>query len=101
MSTQDPILTISVAARLLKLHPRTLMIYEKAGIAIPHRTSTGRRLYSIKHLDHLQFVKYLAQEKGVNLSGASLVLKSIEIAESHDIDLKKALFPDFKLKKLV
>ena len=101
MSAEDPILTISVAANILGVHPRTLMLYEKAGLISPHRTSTKRRMFSLKNLEELQFIKYLLREKGVNLMGARLLLETMTIAEKEGIRLKKVLFPNFKTKKLV
>ncbi len=101
MSTDKPILTISVAANLLKLHPRTLMLYERAGLISPHRTGSKRRLFSIEDLKRLQFIKYLTQKQGVNLQGVKITLEAIEIAEQKGIKLRRRLFPAFKLKKLI
>ena len=74
MTSEDAILSISITARLLKLHPRTIMLYEKAGLFKPHRTSTQRRLYSKKNLEELQFIKYLSQTRGINIQGAKKLL---------------------------
>ena len=101
MTTNEPILTISIASRLLKLHPRTLMLYEKSGLTTPHRTGTKRRLFSPKDLEHLQFVKHLTQKEGINLHGVRILLEAMAIAENNGINLKKMLFPDFKADKLI
>ena len=101
MSINEPILTISVGAKLLGLHPRTLMLYEKEGLTAPHRTNTKRRLYSVDDLDHLQFITFLTRETGINIRGVKTILSAIELAEKEGFNLKKALFPLFKLKKLI
>ena len=101
MSSEDPILTISVAANLLKLHPRTLMLYEKSGLITPHRTSTSRRLFSIKDLEKLQFVKYLTQKEGVNLRGVRIILEAIDFAQKNGLKLKRPLFPSFRSQALI
>lgn len=101
MRTEEPILTISVASSLLSLHPRTLMLYESAGFLKPFRTGTNRRMYSIKNLEELQFIKFLTHEKGINLQGVKTVLEALEIGQKHAIDLKKLLFPLFELKQLI
>ena len=101
MASNDPILTISVAASLLKLHPRTLMLYEQAGLITPHRTGTNRRLFSIADLENLQFIKYLTQKEGVNLKGVKILLEAIFLAEKEGVNLKKLLFPGFKPKRLI
>ena len=101
MSTDSPVLTISVAASLLKLHPRTLMLYERAELLSPFRTGTKRRLFSLADLEHLQFIKYLTQNKGMNLRGIKILLEAISITEKEGINLKRLLFPTFKAKKLI
>lgn len=101
MSTNQPILTISVAAKLLHLHPRTIMLYERTGIFASHRTQTQRRLFSIKDLEDLQFIKHMTQGRGINLQGVKTILEAIEIAEKEGFNLKQALFPTFKAEKLL
>ena|SRR3989344_4351295 len=101
MDKNEPILTISIAAKLLKLHPRTLMLYEKEKLTTPHRTQTKRRLFSVNDLDELQFVKHLTQEERLNLQAVRLVKRAIKLLEEKNIDLKKLLFPTFKPKKLI
>lgn len=101
MASQDPILTISVASRLLGLHSRTLMLYEKMGLIKPHRTGTQRRMFTIEDLGHLQFIKYLTQERGVNLQGVKIILEAIEMARNGNVNLKNLLFTNFKVKNLI
>lgn len=96
----DPILTISVAAQLLNIHPRTIMLYEKTKLFTPFRTTTKRRMFSEKDLDDLQFIKFLTQKRGINLQGVRTVLEAISIAQRGGVNLKSSLFPDFKADKL-
>ncbi len=99
--SESPILPISIAARLLKVHPRTIMLYESLGLITPYRSESKRRLFSIEDINKLQFVRYLTQNKGINLAGVKNLLEAIKIGEESDILIKKRLFPDFKLQKLV
>jgi len=101
MTQEQPILSISVAAKLLGLHQRTLMLYEKKDLIKPFRTSTQRRLFSISDLNQLQFIKYLTQAKGINLNGVKTLLEAVSVAEENKLRLKRRLFPNFKLKKLI
>lgn len=94
--SQKPLFTISVAARLVKAHPRTLMIYEKKGLVKPYRTSKGRRLYSPREIKFLHFIRFLTQEGRINLKGVLVLLEAIEAAKKTKLDLKKILFPDYK-----
>jgi len=101
MNTKQPILTISVAAKLLGLHPRTIMLYERSGFLSPHRTNTNRRMYSINDLNDLQFVKFLTHDKGINLAGVKTLLGAIGFADKEGVHLKELLFPTFKAKELI
>ena len=99
--SESPILPISVAARLLKIHPRTIMLYESLGLVTPFRSDTKRRLFSIEDINRLQFIRYMTQVKGINLEGVKNILEAIKIGEENGILIKKRLFPNFKLQKLV
>ena len=101
MKTDQPILTISVAASLLGLHPRTLMAYERTGFLTPHRTNTKRRMYSDQDLAEIQFLKYLTQERKINFAGIKYLFEAIRIAQGQGLDLRKTLFPDFRVKPLL
>jgi len=101
MSTDRPILTISIAAKLLGVHPRTLMLYEKQDVYSSHRTDTKRRMFSINDLNTLQFIKFLTQEVGLNLMGVKTFFKAMEVANKAGVDLKKELFPQFQEKQLI
>lgn len=101
MRSEKPILTISVAADLLQLHPRTLMQYESSGLFQPHRIKSNRRLYSQNDLRDLQFIKFLTQEKGINHEGVKYILKAIQLTNQAGGDLKRRLFPEFKPQRLI
>src|SRR6266576_482975 len=68
-----PIFTLSVAADLLGLHPRTLRIYEQKGLVVPARTEGNRRRYSQNDIARFQFIRQLTRS-GVNLEGVRIIL---------------------------
>lgn len=94
-----PLFTISVAAEILGVHPRTLMIYESEGLVIPVRTKTNRRRYSQSDIKKLQFIRYLTSKKGVNLSGVNFIYKLINSAQKKGLDLQSSVFQDFTESK--
>lgn len=65
---------ISVAARLLEMHPQTLRKYERVGLISPPRTEGMLRLYSSQDITRLRLIKYLVEELGINLAGVEFVL---------------------------
>lgn len=74
----EPVFVISVAARLLEMHPQTLRKYEREGLIAPSRTQGNLRLYSDRDIERLRQVKYLVEERGLNLAGVQLALELTE-----------------------
>src|SRR5207245_11077777 len=77
IAADRPIFTLSVAADLLGLHPRTLRIYEEKGLVVPSRTEGNRRRYSQNDIQRFQFIRRLTQ-CGVNLEGVRIILDMAE-----------------------
>ena len=70
-----PVYVISVAAGIVRVHPRTLRIYEGEGLLCPARTPTNIRLYSENDIRRVLWIRYLTQERGVNLAGVRLLFE--------------------------
>lgn len=79
MAVEHDIYFISMAARLLDMHPQTLRKYERLGLVTPTRTIGSMRVYSRDQLERLKLIKHLVDEVGVNLAG---VQRLLAIAES-------------------
>jgi MerR family transcriptional regulator/heat shock protein HspR len=79
MAIQSDLYFISMAARLLDMHPQTLRKYERLGLVRPSRTVGSMRLYTSDELERLRLIKHLVDEVGVNLAG---VQRLLSIAES-------------------
>src|SRR5882672_2540883 len=60
---------ISMAARMLGMHPQTLRKYERLGLVQPTRTMGSMRLYSREELERLKLIKRLVDDAGINLAG--------------------------------
>ncbi|MFL2673274.1 MAG: MerR family transcriptional regulator [Dehalococcoidia bacterium] len=69
---------ISVAARLLEVHPQTLRKYEKFGLVSPSRSVGMLRLYSEEDLIRLKIIKTLVDDFGVNLAGIAIIMEFVE-----------------------
>ena len=70
----EGIYVISVAARLLQMHPQTLRKYERAGLVRPSRTVGMLRLYCEEDIVRLRLIKHLVGEMGLNLAGVEVAL---------------------------
>ena len=70
----EPCYVISVAARLVSLHPQTLRYYDRVGLIKPTRTSGRIRLYSQRNIERLRRIARLTEDLGVNLAGVEVIL---------------------------
>ena len=69
---------ISVAARILDVHPQTLRKYEKLGLINPGRTLGMLRLYSREDIRRVRLIQYLSGRLGLNLAGVEFALGMVE-----------------------
>jgi MerR family transcriptional regulator/heat shock protein HspR len=72
---QTACFVISVAARLLNVHPQTLRYYERAGLIRPSRSKGNIRLYSPEDLQRAMQIKRLIEDLGVNLAGVEVIMR--------------------------
>src|SRR3981081_1333273 len=75
----DALYVISVAARLVEMHPTTLRKYERVGFLEPSRTPGRTRLYSLEDIDRLRQIKRLVEEREMNLAGVQMALVLTEM----------------------
>ncbi len=81
MAPVQDLYLISVAARLLGMHPQTLRKYERLGLVQPGRTLGSMRVYSAEELERLRLIKHLVDEAGINLAGVQRLLSIAEVVE--------------------
>ena len=68
---------ISVAARILEMHPQTLRKYERLGLINPGRTLGMLRLYSREDIRKVRLIRHLGN-MGLNLAGVEFALATVE-----------------------
>jgi MerR family transcriptional regulator/heat shock protein HspR len=86
-----PVYVISVAAELVRAHPRTLRIYEVEGLVCPARTPTNIRLYSENDIRRVLWIRHLTQNLGVNLAGVRVLF---ELEERLGTRILETLYSD-------
>ncbi len=69
---------ISVAARILEMHPQTLRKYERLGLVNPERTGGMLRLYSREDIRKILLIRHLMDNLGLNLAGVEFALNLVE-----------------------
>lgn len=71
----EPCYVISVAAKLLDVHPQTLRSYERLGFVTPSRSNGRIRLYSAGDIERLRRIQRLVNDLGVNLAGVEVITR--------------------------
>jgi MerR family transcriptional regulator/heat shock protein HspR len=81
MTLDQDLFFISVAARMLGMHPQTLRKYERLGLVQPTRTIGSMRLYSREELERLKLIKRLVDDARINLAGVQRLLSIAEVVQ--------------------
>lgn len=81
MAIDQDLFLISMAARMLRMHPQTLRKYERLGLVQPTRTIGSMRVYSRDELDRIRLIKRLVDDGGINLAGVQRLLSIAEVVQ--------------------
>lgn len=81
MGLDEDVFFISMAARMLGMHPQTLRKYERLGLVQPSRTMGSTRLYTRDELDRLKVIKRLVDDWGINLAGVQRLLSIADVVQ--------------------
>jgi len=69
-----PLIPIGQAAKMVRVHPKTLRVWDREGVFCPYRTSKKIRLYSHRDLRVLQYIRDLTHDKKMNLDEVKILL---------------------------
>lgn len=83
----EPCYVISVASRMVDLHPQTLRYYERVGLVVPKRSPGHLRLYSPQDIERLRKIRRLTNQLGVNLAGADVILRLTDTIQRLHIEM--------------
>ena len=81
MVAEPDLFFISIAARMLGMHPQTLRKYERLGLIQPTRTIGSMRLYTREELERLRLIKRMVDDAGINLAGVQRLLSIAEVVQ--------------------
>lgn len=70
----EPVYTIGITAKFLKVCPDTLRIWERKGLIKPARLGKNR-FYSQCDIERLEYIKKLIQEDQINIQGVKNIFK--------------------------
>ena len=77
----EDLIFISMAARMLGMHPQTLRKYERLGLVQPTRTIGSMRIYTRDELERLKLIKRMVEDNGINLAGVQRLLSIAEVVQ--------------------
>ncbi|MEI8348738.1 MAG: MerR family transcriptional regulator [Candidatus Omnitrophota bacterium] len=71
----EPVFPLNVVCNLVHLHYWTLHEILKEGIVEPRKKGKNKKLFSYQDIKQLKYVKYLIEDKGVNIKGVKIILE--------------------------
>lgn len=89
ISKEEPIYSISTAAKLLGISIPTLRVYEKEGLLIPFKKESNQRLYSQADLERVECIRRAINEKKISVNGIKAIYSLIpcwEVVNCSDED---------------
>ncbi len=89
-TSNQPIYVISIAAKMVGLHPQTLRHYESLGLVSPERSQGNIRLYSSADVERLRQINRLTDELGINLAGVQVILDLRERLERLQLEMESS-----------
>ena len=72
--SNEPLLGIGIAAKKLGVSPELLRLYEREGLILAHKTSSGHRLYSERDLEWIGCFRLQITKNKMNLAGIRMLL---------------------------
>ncbi len=73
----EPIFSISTAARILNISVHTLRMYEREGLFISFKNNSNQRLFSQSDIERIQCIRTAINEAGISISGIKTIYSLI------------------------
>ncbi len=74
---EEPIFTISAAAKILNISIPTMRMYEREGLFIPFKKSTHQRLYSKADIERIACIRQSINEFKISINGIKSIYSLI------------------------
>jgi MerR family transcriptional regulator/heat shock protein HspR len=92
ISTNEPIFSISTAAKLLGISVHTLRMYEREGLIIPFKKDSNQRSYSQVDIERINCIRNAINESKISINGIKTIYSLIpcwQVVKCSDDDRKK------------
>ena len=77
INKEIPVYTISTTAGLLGISIHTLRMYEREGLILPHRKTSGHRLYSQEDIERIQCIRNAINNRKISINGIKTIYSMI------------------------
>ena len=77
IAKNEPIFSISAAARLLNISVHTLRMYERQGLFIPYKKRSNQRLFSKDDIERIQCIRNAINEAKISINGIKTIYSLI------------------------
>jgi len=77
IESNNPVFSISTAAKLLEMSVHTLRKYEHEGLVLPFKKDSGQRLYSQDDLTRIECIRNAVTEKKISINGIKTIYSII------------------------
>lgn len=71
----EPLFPLNIVCDLLQIQYHTLHEILREGIIKENRKKSTKKLLSVKDVKRLKYVKYLMEERGVNIQGIKVIFE--------------------------
>ncbi|MCK4810079.1 MAG: MerR family transcriptional regulator [Candidatus Omnitrophica bacterium] len=71
----EPVYPLNIVCRILEMHTWTVNEVVKLHIIHPKKKGKRKKLFSYKDIKCLRYVKYLIEERGVNIQGVKVIFE--------------------------
>jgi len=88
ISKNEPIFTISTAAKLLKISVHTMRMYEREGLIIPFQKKSKQRLYSKTDIERIECIRNAINESKISINGIKMMYSLIPCWEIINCTIK-------------
>jgi MerR family transcriptional regulator/heat shock protein HspR len=76
-TNDNPVYTISVAARLLEISIQTLRMYEREGLIIPFKTKNNQRMYSDSDIERIRRIRRDINGNNIGINSLRTVISLV------------------------
>ena len=74
ITSDTPLYTIGVVARMLGVSVHTIRMYERSGLLIPFKADSGQRQYSMRDIDRLRCLRNAITQEKISIQGILRIL---------------------------